>query len=123
MAEGADPVNGTYPIEVTVSPDGHKLAPGLFCTLQLQPSAKQALTIIPIEALVEGDGKTGFVYTLNPDQRTVKKHAVRIAYLQKDKVAVSEGLDGIDRVITEGVSYLTETAVVKVVSNDSTTSK
>src|SRR5882672_11612521 len=48
MAEGADPVNRTYPIEVTVSPAGHKLAPGLFCTLQFQPSSRQALTIIPI---------------------------------------------------------------------------
>lgn len=118
MAEGADPVNGTYPIEITLSPAGHKLAPGLFCTIQLQPSSQQALTIIPIEALVEGDGKTGFVYTLNADGRTVKKRAIRIAFLSKDKVAVSEGLDSVDKVITEGVSYLTETAVVKVISND-----
>jgi multidrug efflux system membrane fusion protein len=123
MAEGADPVNGTYPIEVTVAPAGHKLAPGLFCTLQLQPTARQPLTIIPIEALVEGDGKAGFVYTLNADGRTVKKHAVRIAFLQKDKLAVSEGLDGVEWVITEGVSYLTERSIVKVAANDTTISK
>ena len=118
MAEGADLSNGTYPIEVTVSADGHKLAPGLFCNLTLQPSSRQPLTIIPIEALVEGDGKTGFVYTLNTDRRTVKKHPIRIAFLSKDKVAVSEGLDGVDQVITEGVSYLTAASVVKV-ANDS----
>ncbi|MBN9379784.1 MAG: efflux RND transporter periplasmic adaptor subunit [Chitinophagaceae bacterium] len=119
MAEGADPSNGTYPIEVTVSPAGHKLAPGLFCTLQLQPSSQQTLTLIPIEALVEGDGKTGWVYTVNTDGRTVRKHPIRIAFLSKDKVAVSEGLDNVDRVITEGVGYLTETSVVKV-ANDTT---
>lgn len=119
MAEGADPSNGTYPIEVTVSPAGHKLAPGLFCTLQLQPSYRQSLTLIPIEALVEGDGKTGWVYTVNADGRTVRKHAIRIAFLSKDKVAVSEGLDSVDRVVTEGVGYLTETSVVKVAANDS----
>ncbi|HVW63018.1 MAG TPA: efflux RND transporter periplasmic adaptor subunit [Puia sp.] len=118
MAEGADPSNGTYPIEVTVSPAGHKLAPGLFCTLQLQPSYRQDLTLIPIEALVEGDGKTGWVYTVNADGRTVRKHAIRIAFLSKDKVAVSEGLDSVDQVVTDGVGYLTETSVVKVAAND-----
>ncbi|MBN8854773.1 MAG: hypothetical protein BGO55_20280 [Sphingobacteriales bacterium 50-39] len=118
MAEGADPVNGTYPIEVTVSPAGHKLAPGLFCSLQLQPSSKQSLTIIPIEALVEGDGKTGYVYTLNADQRTVKKNPIQVAFLTKNKVAVSGGLDGAGQVITDGVGYLTETSIVKVVPQD-----
>jgi len=121
MAEGADPSNGTYPVEVTVSPAGHKLAPGLFCTLQLQPSYQQLLTMIPIEALVEGDGKAGWVYTLNADSHTVKKHPIKIAFLSRDKVAVSEGLDSVDQVITEGVSYLTENSVVKVAANNSTT--
>jgi hypothetical protein len=54
---------------------------------------------------------------LNEDRRTVKKHPIRIAFLSKDKVAVSEGLDSVDQVITEGVGYLTAAAVVKV-AND-----
>jgi RND family efflux transporter MFP subunit len=123
MAEGADPANGTYPIEVTISPAGHKLAPGLFCSLQLQPASKQALTLIPIESLVEGDGKTGYVYTLNADQRTVKKNPVQIAFLTRNKVAVSGGLDGVGQVITDGAGYLTATSVVKVASNDTNSSK
>ena len=69
------------------------------------------------EALVEGDGKAGWVYTLNADSHTVKKHAVKIAFLSKDKVAVSEGLDSVQQVITEGVGYLTENSVVKVAPN------
>ena len=119
MAEAADPVNGTYPIEITVAAAGQKLAPGLFCTLQLQPTSRQALTLIPIESLVEGDGKSGFVYTLNADRRTVTRRMVRVAFLQKDKIAISEGLDGVDQVITEGVSYLTGSSLVKVVNDTS----
>jgi RND family efflux transporter MFP subunit len=114
MAEGADPVNGTYPMEVRLSAAGHKLAPGLFCSLQLQPSAMSSLTMVPIEALVEGDGKMGYVYTLNPDQRTVKKNLVQVAFLTKDKVAVSGGLDGVGQVITDGAGYLTGNSIVKV---------
>lgn len=116
MAEAADPVNGTYPIEITVAAAGQKLAPGLFCTLQLQPASRQALTLIPIEAIVEGDGRNGFVYTVNGDAHTVTRRPVKIAFLQKDRAAISEGLDGVDKVITDGVGYLTGSSVVKVVN-------
>jgi multidrug efflux pump subunit AcrA (membrane-fusion protein) len=71
---------------------------------------------VPAEALAEGDGKTGYVYTLNPDRRTVKKNPVRIAFLQKDKIAISSGLENTSEVITEGVGYLTDGAVVKPVN-------
>lgn len=116
MAEGADPSSGTYPIEVTVSPAGHRFAPGLFCTLQLQPSSKQTLTMIPAEALAEGDGKTGYVYTMNADKRTVKKNRVHIAFLQNDRIAISSGLENVNEVITDGVGYLTEKSIVHAVN-------
>lgn len=114
MAEGADLVSGTYAIEVTVSPAGHKFAPGLFCSIQLQPSVLHSFTMIPAEALAEGDGKTGFVYALNADRKTVHKIPIRIAFLQNDKIAVSSGLDNVREVITDGVGYLTEKSIVKV---------
>jgi membrane fusion protein, multidrug efflux system len=114
LAEGADPNGGTYAVEVTVSPAGHKLAPGLFCTLQLQPAAGKAFSFIPAAALAEGDEKAGFVYILNEDQRTVKKIPVRIAFLQGDQIAISSGLENVRQVITDGVGYLTERSVVQV---------
>ncbi|HEV3413512.1 MAG TPA: efflux RND transporter periplasmic adaptor subunit [Puia sp.] len=114
LAEAADPSNGTYAMEVTVAPAGHKFAPGLFCSLQLQPPAGRAYTLIPASALVEGEGSGGYVYTLNADNRTVKKLPVRIAFFQDDRIAVSSGLDSVQQVIADGVGYLTERSVVKV---------
>ena len=83
MAESADPASGTYQVEVKVLPGNYRFAPGLFCSVQLQPSVRQSLTMIPAEALAEGDGKTGYVYTLNADKRTVKKILIHIAFLTK----------------------------------------
>ena len=119
LAEGSDPNGGTYAVEVTVAPGGHKLAPGLFCTLQLQPPspASKGLVFIPASALAEGDGNTGYVYTVNDDKRTVKKIPVRIAYLQGDLIAVSSGLESVQQVVTDGVGYLTEKSVVKLNPN------
>ena len=115
LAEGADAAGGTYAVEVTIAPAGHKLAPGLFCTLQLQPAMAKTLTLIPAAALAEGDGTTGYVYTLNEDKRTVRKIPVHVAFLQNDKIAISSGLENVQAVITDGVGYLTERSSVKVI--------
>jgi len=116
LAEGADANGGTYAVEVTVAAAGRKLAPGLFCTLQLQPPGKRSLALIPASALAEGDGNTGVVYTLNADKHTVKRIPVRIAYLQGDHVAIAGGLDSVQQVIADGVGYLTERSVVKLIN-------
>jgi RND family efflux transporter MFP subunit len=116
LAEGADANGGTYAVEVTLAPAGHKLAPGLFCTLQLQPEVRRPLAYIPAAALVEGDGTTGFVYALNTDERTVRKIPVRIAFLQGDRIAIAGGLEDVKEVITDGAGYLTERSVVKLIS-------
>jgi len=115
IAEGADAANGTYAIEVKVVPNGKRFANGLFGTVQIQPASLQRVTLVPIEALAEADGKSGYVYTVNSDQQTVQRHAVTIAFLEKDKVAIVNGLDNVQQVITEGAGYLTEKSLVKVI--------
>lgn len=120
MAEGADPASSTYPVEVKILPAGHKLAPGLFCTLQMQPATSRSIILIPAEALAEGDGRTGYVYTLNADRKTVTKNKVTIAYLENDKIALSSGLENVQEVITGGVGYLAEKSLVKVVNKGGT---
>jgi membrane fusion protein, multidrug efflux system len=111
LAEGAD-ADGAYAVEVTIAPEGHKLAPGLFCTLQLQPPAGKSYYFIPAAALAEGEGDTGYVYTVNADRRTVTKLPIHIAFLQGDQLAVNSGLENVREVVTKGVGYLTERSTV-----------
>jgi RND family efflux transporter MFP subunit len=115
IAQAADPVSGTYEIEVKVLPGDKKFAPGLFATIQLKTTSPEQVTMVPVEAITEGDGKKGYVYTLNADGTTVTKRAVKIAFLDDDKVAISSGLENIQQVITDGVSYLTAGSTVKLV--------
>lgn len=115
--EWADPVSNTYEMEVKINPGKEKLAAGLFATLHLRPAKSKKstpLVQLPIEALAEADEKNGFVYTVNPDGKTVRRIPVQIAYLLKDKVAIRSGLEGIREVITDGVSYLTPNSKVTV---------
>lgn len=115
ITEAADPASGTYEIEVKVLPGGKKFASGLFATVKLNSSVHQELTVIPIEALAEADGKTGSVYLLNSDETSVTKKQVHIASVEKDKVVISSGLETVNNVITDGMSYLTENSKVKLV--------
>ena len=114
IAAAADAASGTYEIEVKVLPNGKKFAAGLFATVQLSTSSQHQIAEIPIEALTEGDGKTGYVYLLNKGDTTVSKRKVIIAYVDNDKVVISSGLEDVSNVITDGVSYLTEDTKVKV---------
>ena len=115
IAQGADVVSGTYEVEIKVLPQGARFANGLFAHVQLQPASEQIVTLVPIEAIAEANDKTGFVYTVNADQQTVTKKEVVIAFLEKDKAAISRGLENVQSVITDGVGYLTENAIVKVI--------
>jgi RND family efflux transporter MFP subunit len=115
IADAADPASGTYEIEVKVLPGDKKFAAGLFCNIHLNTTANEKVTMIPIEALTEGNGKTGYVYLLNNDNKTVTKKRVAIAFVDNDKVGISSGLENVKNVITDGVNYLTEDAVVKPV--------
>lgn len=115
IAQGADQLSGTYEVEVKVLPEGNRFAAGLFATIQLKPATQQTVTMVPIEAIAEADDKTGFVYTVNADKQTVTKHKVGIAFLEKDRAAISSGLENVAEVITDGVGYLTDKSLVKVV--------
>jgi multidrug efflux system membrane fusion protein len=115
IAQGADPQSGTYEVEVKVLPEGHRFAPGLFATIQLNPATQQTVTMVPIEAIAEADDRTGYIYSVNADKQTVTKHKVSIAFLEKDKAAISSGLENVTEVITDGVGYLTDKSLVKVV--------
>jgi RND family efflux transporter MFP subunit len=115
IAQGADAASGTYEIEVKVLPNGARFAAGLFATVQLQPAAEQTVTLVPVEALTEANEKTGYVYTVNADGRTITKNKVTIAFLENNKAAIVSGLDSVKEVITEGVGYLTPQSFVKLI--------
>ena len=71
--------------------------------------------MVPVEALTEANDKTGYVYTLSADGKTVTKNKVSIAFLENNKAAIVSGLSGTREVVTEGVGYLTDKANVKVI--------
>ena len=114
IGEGADSFTGLYPIEVSVSSRGKRLASGLFAKVEIIPSVSLSLHQIPVECLVEGNGDKAYVFVPESDQRRVRKIRVSIAFVNENYAYVSAGLDSLDKVIESGSGFLTSTSIVTI---------
>ncbi|MDZ4698669.1 MAG: efflux RND transporter periplasmic adaptor subunit [Rhodothermales bacterium] len=114
IADAADPLSGTFEVEVAIADPAGKLKSGFIARASLYPSQAETYDFVPVEALVEGDGQEGIVYGLGSD-RKVQKHVIRIGRMLDNEVAVAAGLEGVDEVITEGAGFLNDGDSVRVV--------
>jgi membrane fusion protein, multidrug efflux system len=115
LAAAADPTNGLYPVEIRLATKGKRLAPGLFAKVEVTASKSRTYSIVPIEAIVEGDGKSAFVFALQADGQSVKKVPVQVAFVEGKNVLITDGLEQVTEVVTEGAPYLSEKKKVQKV--------
>ncbi len=114
IGEGADPFTGLYAVEVSISKTSKRLASGLFGSVEIVPAKILSLKKIPIEALVEGNGRNAFVFVLGEDGKRVKKILVKVEYIKVKSAFVSDGLDGVGEVVVSGSGFLVVGAEVRV---------
>ncbi len=113
LAPAADPASGLYPVEIRIQPQGKRFAPGLFAEVDITPAQSRPYIMVPIEAIIEGDGQTAFVFALQPDGISVKKLPVRVAFLEGNQAVIASSLEGVTEVVTTGAAYLNEKKKVK----------
>jgi RND family efflux transporter MFP subunit len=113
LAPAADPNSGLYPVEISIQPQGKRLAPGLFAGVDITPSGARPYTLIPVEAIVEGDGQSAWVFALMADAESVKKMPVRVAFIEGNQAIIASGLDGVTEVVTSGAPYLNDKKKVR----------
>lgn len=107
LSQAADPMSGTFQVEISVNPQNTRFASGLMASVEIAPSNTKAKTTIPIEALVESNGKTGIVYTID-ENKIARKINIKISRLAEGKVIVLSGLENVNQVVTSGSPYLVE---------------
>jgi RND family efflux transporter MFP subunit len=115
VAPAADPATGTYRVEVTVQPGGRALSSGLVGRVEIRPAAGAQMAVVPIGAILEADDESATLYTLSADGRRARRLPVTVGFIQGERVTVTGGLEGVDRVVTDGAAYLSDGAAVKVV--------
>ena len=119
ISESIDPASGTYEVEVAVDDEGLRMAAGFVARVGIVPSRTNTYFVIPVDAIVEGEGSRGVVFTVK-DNKAVKLK-IKVAHIFPRQVAVYTGLEGVKNVVTSGAAYLTDGAPVHVLpSTDDT---
>ena len=110
----ADAASGSFQAEVQVDFGNQQPAIGMFGTASILPSHSSVGFSIPYEALLEANGKKGFVF-VSDDKRTVTKVAVTISGISNNVVYIEDGLQGHAYVVTSGSPYLDNNSVINTI--------
>ncbi len=110
----ANPYTGTFEVELQLEADTTKLYSGFIGRVNLVPALQQTYSFIPIESLVEGDEKTGYIFEADRSNNTVKKHQIKIEQIVGDQLLVLSGLEQVKEVITYGTPYLTDGSLINI---------
>jgi RND family efflux transporter MFP subunit len=115
IARATDP-SGLFPIEVRFDSVPVALASGLVAKINLHAAASRArqLTYVPIASVVEGDGDRASVFIV--DGKRAKRRPVRIAFIAPEAVALVDGVEPGERVVTDGALYLQDDDAIEIVS-------
>jgi RND family efflux transporter MFP subunit len=123
-AEGIDPTSGSFQVDIRLLGEKPEaIAFGMFGKAVVH-TGEAATTSdssngpwsIPYDALLDGDGSSGYVFISN-DKKTARRVKVSIAGMEKDKVIISQGLEGAKDLIISGSAYLTDSSKISVVSH------
>lgn len=119
IAEAADPRTGVFEIELSITQQpGYILKNGFIGKLSIFPSSQKPYFKIDMDALVEGNKNKASIYVPNNNDTNARKVVVRPEYIGDDFFTISaDKLENIERVITKGAAYLSETTTIKVIDS------
>lgn len=118
IASSADPLTGTFEVEIEVTPDGARFVRGLVAkaTLTLADDGDGGMqAVVPVTALVEADGPAATVYVVDPDGQVARRRQIALGPVVGDRVIVATGLIAGEQVVTDGAAWLVDGAPVRVV--------
>ena len=115
LASAADPMSGTYEVQLAVDPQGARFLSGMVAKVEFEVSTSVAVPVLPVSALLEADGSVAVVYVVAPGEDVARRVAVRIGRLVGERVEVLGGLVGGEQVVTEGAAYLRDGKTVRVI--------
>ena len=105
----ADALTHTYDVRINVENAGRKLLPGMVANVRFVADGSQGIAakVLPVTAVQKSADGSLFVWTVAKDS-TVHRCKVSIGTTKGNHVAITEGLDMGQRIVTEGYQKLSE---------------
>jgi RND family efflux transporter MFP subunit len=112
-SETADAATGAFTVEIGLAKSAVNFATGMFASANVQTSLKSSSWTIPYDAVLDANGKEGFVFTTN-DSKTAVKTPVVIESFNNESILISSGLENADALIVAGSAYLTDQSPITI---------
>jgi len=118
VGSSADPVTGTFDVEMEVPADGARFARGLVARISLAigdgSGAAGRQTVVPVTALVEAQGSTATVYVFDAGASVARRREITVGPIVGDRVVIVRGLAPGEQVITDGAAWLSDGKPVRL---------
>jgi RND family efflux transporter MFP subunit len=114
VGEMSNPLTGTYEAEISVKNAGYRFISGFVAGVEVYPSMAESYLTVPVQSLVEADGKSGYIYSVTSESR-VRKIKVEIVTLIGSSVAITGVASDVAAVVTDGAAYLRDGVKVEVI--------
>lgn len=106
LAQVANPSDGLYTAEVTITTNGRELLLGMVAEVDLIKETEETFAIVPFDALLDLRKNQGTIYLTSEDLTTAIEKKVTINNIEGDQVSLLEDLSAYTMVITRGQSVL-----------------
>lgn len=107
-----DPRTRTMGVEVDIPNPGHLLKPGMYARVQLVLEVRRGVLLVPLEALVGGEGQPAVLVVRSGTVTTVP---VELGPTDGPRVQVVKGLGAEDQIIVQGKDLVREGQTVRAV--------
>ena len=108
----ADPYTGTYEVELQLDEPPLSLVSGLVAKAEVFHGEGEKIIVVPVSALMEGDGMEGWVYVISRGRPVKKK--VGIQAVTDLGIIVRSGLQAGDSLVVEGGDFLLDHSSIVV---------
>ncbi|MBT7371287.1 MAG: HlyD family efflux transporter periplasmic adaptor subunit, partial [Gammaproteobacteria bacterium] len=114
VAHVANPKDGLYTAEVTITPEGLTLWPGMVAELELKKQSDHEYYVVPLDALLDLKGTRGKIYLVSGDQSHAIEKIVTLNGVHHEFVSLLDDLSGYRSVITHGHHGLKDQNPIKI---------
>ncbi len=114
IASSANPISGTYEIEISFKTD-LKVLSGMIAEVKIFTSKKKFGYLVPISAIVEAEYNKASLFILSKDRNSAKKIDIELGEIIEDKVLVNSQNFELDEIILSGVEYLANGTAIKII--------
>ena len=115
LSRVANPGDGLYTAEITISTKGQPLRPGMIAEVDLFKTTSQRYVVVPFDALVDVRRNSGVIYLVSGDGTTAVEKPVTVYAIEGNNAALMETFDGYDQVIVRGQTNLRDQSLIDIV--------